>query len=393
MNRNECVVNSNSSSKQRHEVVIVHNCWIHYKDMLFRKLESRGLDFLVYFVATHARQEFQGQTLQECPYNIVSGFDGAYEGANQLKSAVTVWRLLSYTHPLCLVIGGWYNLTLWSAWAWGITHGVRMILWAESNGWDRKHSLIKETMKRIFVHMFYAGHVYGASSRAYLMKLGMPAYKIVVKRAIVDPAHFRPACNRAKESKARTLIFVGRLVAEKNLSLLLRALSRLSQEEESPRLRLNIVGAGPTENELKAMAKRLNLDPFVKFQGTVQQSDLPSFYNACDGFVLPSMSEAWGLVVNEAMCCELPVIVSDRCGCAADLVNQDTGWTFSPNNENELLERLNQFLDTPEQVLRRMGSAGRALASQYTADICAEYVLESMSHVCPSAVSAMQEGQ
>ena len=59
---------------------------------------------------------------------------------------------------------------------------------------------------------------------------------------------------------------------------------------------------------------------------TTEEEELASVYGGADAFVLPSLSEPWGLVVNEAMLCGLPVLVSTQCGCATDLAQPETGW-------------------------------------------------------------------
>ena len=97
-----------------------------------------------------------------------------------------------------------------------------------------------------------------------------------------------------------------------------------------PRLKLVIVGNGKLENELKTKARGDKRLIFLDFQN---QQKMPVVYRLCDIFVLPSVGpgESWGLAVNEAMACKRPVIVSEKCGCAPDLVKENiNGWVFKP---------------------------------------------------------------
>jgi glycosyltransferase involved in cell wall biosynthesis len=94
------------------------------------------------------------------------------------------------------------------------------------------------------------------------------------------------------------------------------------------------------EKDLRQLAAREHLR--VDFAGFKNQTELPAFYAAADVLVLPSDGgETWGLVVNEAMACGLPAIVSDAVGCAPDLIQEGkTGFTFPLGSESELAARL-----------------------------------------------------
>ena len=83
---------------------------------------------------------------------------------------------------------------------------------------------------------------------------------------------------------------------------------------------------------------------------------MPSVYQFADIFVLPSQSETWGLAVNEAMACSKPVLVSDKCGCAVDLIEEGiNGFTFSSGDEEDLLNKLELFSYKSKKELEQMG--------------------------------------
>ena len=94
---------------------------------------------------------------------------------------------------------------------------------------------------------------------------------------------------------------MGRFSSEKNLAGLLRAFRGVQQDPENPRVVLNLVGYGPLGDELRELAKALGISPLVRFRGKFPQAELPAIYRSADAFVLPSLVEPWGLVVNE-MC-------------------------------------------------------------------------------------------
>ena len=104
-------------------------------------------------------------------------------------------------------------------------------------------------------------------------------------------------------------------------------------------------------------------------------------YSQADLFILPSTSEPWGLVVNEAMRCELPVLVSSRCGCAEDLVNEETGWVADPFDEQAMAETISKAARLPRERLNAMGRAGRRLSEQYSPAECAARVVDGLRQV------------
>jgi glycosyltransferase involved in cell wall biosynthesis len=94
------------------------------------------------------------------------------------------------------------------------------------------------------------------------------------------------------------------------------------------------------------MVSRTGIGNKVHFFGFIQYDELPYFYNHAKALILPSWSDQWGLVVNEAMACGLPVLVSEKCGCAPDLVvNGKNGFTFDPNDPEEFLKGMEKIID------------------------------------------------
>jgi glycosyltransferase involved in cell wall biosynthesis len=151
------------------------------------------------------------------------------------------------------------------------------------------------------------------------------------------------------------VLFVGKFIPKKRPADLLRALSTLN----SPVLRSStaeggqpstinylavFVGSGQLENTLRAEAAALGIR--AHFAGFKNQSELPRYYAGAAVLVLPSESETWGLVVNEAMACSLPAIVSDAAGCAPDLIDDGkTGFTYPVGDCAQLARRLESLAE------------------------------------------------
>ena len=115
------------------------------------------------------------------------------------------------------------------------------------------------------------------------------------------------------------LLFSGKLVQGKRPADVLKA-CQLLRSRGVPATAI-FVGAGQLEGELRGQALAKNIP--AKFLGFRNQSQMPECYSAADILVLPSAGETWGLVVNEAFACGLPAIVSDKVGCAPDMIRED----------------------------------------------------------------------
>jgi glycosyltransferase involved in cell wall biosynthesis len=358
-----------------HSIAVIHNHPIHYKHLLFSAMKRIGLDFEVLFVSGRSSIRLEPLPLDQSAFACRMGDPGSYEHHPKWKTCRYIWSALNEIDPAVVIISGYYDVAGWTAWTWSILKGRRKILWNETNGFDSHRPWYKEVVKREYVKRFDFAHVYGISNKEYLMELGLPADRIVVKRAVTDTRHFRPQESAAKPvSGPLQMLFVGRLAPEKNLTLVLHALSGLRNNGEGQRLVFSIVGYGPQEQELKDLVERLGLNKVVRFEGAMKQSELPQRYGRADLFILPSKYEPWGLVALEAMLCGIPAMVSSQCGCARDLVSEATGWIFSPFDLPALVERLESVSQMTRAELLSMGKAASRAGSSYTPEACAAIV-------------------
>ena len=123
-----------------------------------------------------------------------------------------------------------------------------------------------------------------------------------------------------------------------------------------------LLGDGPLRQQLASQYGHL-----ITFLPPVAWTEVPGIMALADGLVLPSLSEPWGLVVNEAMVCGLPVLVSNRCGCVADLVEEGrNGFTFSPDSPAEMETALQNLMQLPETERHRLGGHSKQLIQAFT---------------------------
>ncbi|HET9765197.1 MAG TPA: glycosyltransferase family 4 protein, partial [Thermoanaerobaculia bacterium] len=235
-----------------------------------------------------------------------------------------------------LVVTGWNSYALVQTALAARRLRLPLLVRGDSNDL-RRRGLPARLFHRTFLRLFDAFLVVGKSNRRFYRRSGVPEAMLFDCPHFVDNerlAHQHgEALPRRAELRARwgvpgdavCALFAGKLVAVKNVPELFAAV-RIAVEQ-APRLHLLVAGEGPLGDELRATAAREKLP--VTFAGFLNQSEIPAAYVATDFLVLPSRSETWGLVVNEAMACGLPAVVSDGVGCAEDLVEPGaTGFVY-----------------------------------------------------------------
>ena len=170
------------------------------------------------------------------------------------------------------------------------------------------------------------------------------------------------------------LLYVGRLSPEKGLLTLLSALEMVYTRGISPIL--VIVGSGPLENTLRQDATRRGLK--VVFTGFCQREQLAKYYRTSDIFILPSQSEPWGIVVNEAMEFGLPLILSNHVGCGPALLHEGNNGLMFPSGDEKTLAVCIERLARDESLRQRMGEVSTRIVQNHSLDHWCEAVVRGI---------------
>lgn len=144
--------------------------------------------------------------------------------------------------------------------------------------------------------------------------------------------------------QARIILFCGKFINRKRPQDLLEALAKIGNSSTY----LIMIGDGPMRQELAVLSEQLNIQENVLFPGLIDYTDLPNYYKFANVLVVPSEHEPYGLTVNEAMICGLPVIASNAVGAAVDLIEEGiTGFTYPVGDIAELTKKIKAILDNP----------------------------------------------
>jgi glycosyltransferase involved in cell wall biosynthesis len=295
-------------------------------------------------------------------------------------------RSLGRSKPDVIICGGYNYISSWQALRWAKQHRVAFLLWSESTTNDQRgmHALI-ELLKKTFVRNCDGFVVPGKLAREYLLEFGVSPGEVFVAPNAVDTALFsrlltlEPAPrNRLRAELAlpdRYFLFVGRLVREKGVRDLFDAYALLPSELRE-QLGLVIAGDGPLRPELESLAREI-YPGTIQFTGFVQRDELAAYYTLAECFVLPTHTDTWGLVINEAMACDLPIICTSVAGCAKDLVKAN-GKVVPPKDITQLRSAM-QEIARDVSLRHRMAAESHRLVQGFSPEICAAAIAEASS--------------
>jgi glycosyltransferase involved in cell wall biosynthesis len=280
-----------------------------------------------------------------------------------LVERVTAWR------PDVVHITGWAWLSHLLALHAFHKRGIRTLFRGDSHLLDSDRRGLRWWTKRALLRRIYSWPtgflVVGTANRAYYEAFGVEANRLFPCPHSIDVGRFAEPAEVLEKEAAQwrqqlgiapdrcVLLFAGKFERKKRPIELMRAV----HDRADPGLVLVMVGGGELEVEVNALAVgNPELFRVLPFQN---QSRMPVAYRLGDVFVLPSKNgETWGLAVNEALACGRPVLVSDRVGCAADVVDQSCGRVFSWNDPLALERALDELLKDKNKLLgmRRMAA-------------------------------------
>lgn len=314
-------------------------------------------------------QMFPGQTFNHLTPQ--QQHRGMQEVLNRVQPDVVA--ITSYGHPDSR-----------SALLWCRTHRKPGILMYDTTAQDAVRVGWRERIKSRLVAQYDAALVAGTLSRQYLEGLGFPRDAIFRGIDVVDNAWFAETARSAPrtpplpelEPSQPYFLASNRFIARKNLPRLLDAYAAYRTQSAAP-WPLVMLGDGVLRDELQARATALGLEGSVLWAGFRQIEELPAFYAHAGAFVHPAEADQWALVVNEAMACGLPVLVSRGAGCWPDLVEEGVnGFTFAPTDTEALTQGF-LALSAPDTNLRAMGEASRERIAQWTLHTFAESLLHA----------------
>jgi 1,2-diacylglycerol 3-alpha-glucosyltransferase len=298
------------------------------------------------------------------------------------------WSALEQAKPDVMAINGWNNFGSLIAANCCVRRGIPMVVMSESSRQDEPRTWWKEAIKRRIVGLYSAALVGGQRHVEYLVELGMPRDRVFTGYDVVDNDYFGRRTAEIRNSKFEIrskrdlpenyFLASGRFIEKKNLSTLIEAYAEyrrrsnaLAKATAGKEIATNvpwdlvILGDGPLREALNSQLSTFNLNEHVHLPSFKPYDELPVYYALANAFVHASTIEQWGLVVNEAIASGLPVIISNRCGCAPELVNGN-GFTFDPTKVYDLTARLSEMASLSYQERKHLGDTSYRIAANFS---------------------------
>jgi glycosyltransferase involved in cell wall biosynthesis len=333
-----------------------------YRIPLFNQLTRReGIELHVIFLAETDPDLRQWRVYKEeikFSYQVLPSWRKRVVAHNVLLNR-GVGRALGAAAPDAILCGGYNYFASWQALRWARSHGVPFLLWSESHAHEsRRPRPAVEFLKDSFLRKCSGFVVPGRAAFEYLRDHRINDGIIFTAPNAVDNEFFSAGAAEARENAAmrrtdldlprRYFLFAGRLVREKGVFELLSAYAKL-KEQVRREIGLVFVGDGESRKQLQAQAAAISSSSgVIKFAGFAHREQLAAYYGLAEMLILPTYSDTWGLVVNEAMACGLPVILSSAAGCGVDLVRDGwNGLTIPPRDVSSLAAAMESLASDP----------------------------------------------
>ena len=244
----------------------------------------------------------------------------SFQSRNKIISCFRLIKKLTIQNYKEVITGGWDTVEFWMVILFLNRNKISLVL--ESSVLESKTNGIKGFLKKVFLRK--VSKVYASGDNHIKLLQGLKYNEDIIKTKGVGLINYTSKSQPLKRYKNKFL-YIGRLSEVKNLTFLIKVFNKL------PEYSLTIIGDGPDKIKLESLS-----DPNINFIGSVENKELSQHFSQNNFLILPSLSETWGLVVEESFYNGMPIIVSKNCG-STDLVKNDfNGYIFNPNNAVEL---------------------------------------------------------
>ena len=371
-------------------LVVLASHPIQYQAPLFRALAADPrVNLHVLFLSRHGVEERQDPAFGlrfEWDVDLLSGYPSTFLA--NIREHAEPGRLWSYVNrgivpalrgldPDVVLFLGVRSPTGLAALQWAVRHGVRRVYRAESSVLDRRSSFTLRVARTVLRAMNRFASI-GTANDLYYHMLGIEERSRYLAPYTVDNEFFQARALEKDDARDQigltsagvVILYAGKLTARKDPCTLVAAAGLLREG-----LHILIAGDGELRGSLERQAKELGVD--VTLLGFMNQTEIPLAYSAADAIVIPSLVEPWGLVVNEAMCFRLPVIVSSRVGARLDLVSAGVNGAVFPAGDARALAKAMAPIVRSTELRGCYGSASAARVRNWDVPHTASGILDA----------------
>ncbi len=373
---------------ERVKLEVWHNlAWSRYKAGVFSALASlatgRGDSVHITQIALtdSQRAALSDTRTEQIPYPHEILYHSHYDEIPRLQLYRDVARRAWQTEADITFIAGVDRPEYWIQAVILALRGRKRAVFFDSTRLDKPPSLMRRLAKRLFFSLVPWTLSYGERARANAISHGVSPNRALLRpQAAYLPPDYNlreiPRLRQERRDPAKwKVLYVGRLSPEKRVDVLIEGFAE--HHASYPAANLRIVGAGPEEKRLRHLAQASGAGDALHFVGSLQDDALVEEYLGADVLVLPSHSEPWGLVVNEALHYGCPVIVSDRCGCVPELVEGTRCGLVIPSGDPVAVSRALALAQTRFADRETVAQACLATIGPYSAEAAARKIIDA----------------
>ncbi|MCK4385030.1 MAG: glycosyltransferase family 4 protein [candidate division Zixibacteria bacterium] len=366
------------------KVILVTNIMSPYRIATFNQLASKyGKAFKVVFCKQNDRyRKWKLSERDQLKFDFCVLNDFSIKLKNwEIHLANGLLSELIRENPCLVITEGFGFPTIFSFLYTSIFHKKLILFSAETQHAAKSYSRFRHLLRKLMVRNAQGFIVTGTQAKEYLVSLKAPEEKIFLSYFSIDPELLGLDTNSMAETKKRSegpkkILYVGKFTERKRVDLLISAFKQV--KKRLPKSELWLVGEGEEEAKLKKLSQETK-DVF--FEGHKQYGELLPYYLNSDLFVLPTLKDVWGLVVNEAMMCGLPVICSKYAGCSQDLIKEgENGLIVDPENSKELSAAMSQLLPK-DGNLSHFGQRSKEIIKDFTTERTTRGFVEAIEFV------------
>jgi len=307
-----------------------------YKVNLYNEI-AKSKNISVWFLGNQTIEN-RSSDFVSTEMNFDHGFinKGSFQNRYKIISCFRVIKKLITQNNKEVIIGGWDTVEFWMVILLLDRNKISLVL--ESSVLESKTNGIKGFLKKVFLRK--VSKVYASGDNHIMLLQDLNYNGDIIKTKGVGIINYISK-SQPLESYHKKFIYIGRLSEVKNLPFLIKVFNKL------PEYSLTIIGEGPDKIKLKSIS-----EPNINFVGSVENRELSQYFLKNNFLILASLSEPWGLVVEESFYNGMPVIVSNNCGSVDLVKNEFNGYVFNPNNASELESIIKRINDKIYQNLK-----------------------------------------
>ncbi|KKH68191.1 glycosyltransferase family 4 protein [Methanosarcina mazei] len=375
---------------ETYRVALIHNIIAPYRIPLFEKLSSHpNINLVTYFCAkTHNERKWDVLSSKMYNHEVLNGITLDFSGVIYHINPSIVVKLFKGKYDV-VIIGGSSDFTTQIAFIFSNFLRVPVILWSENIG--NSQSFFSNIMTPLTKYVLKNADgliVPGSKALDFHIKMGANPNNIFIAPNSVDNNFFMTKCSELEIKKLKIetefnihgkkiILFVGQLIERKGIIYLLHAYKRL--KNEVCETCLIIVGDGYLKSNLIEICFKESIDD-VHFTGWVSEDQKISFYSIADIFVLPTMYDVWGLVINEAMACGLPIITTNEAGASEMVVSGENGFVVDKANVDQLYFAMKNIILNEKLLIKMKQHSLEIINQKYNFDNMTNGFISAILH-------------